>query len=144
MLPLQGCSTKSVRGENRCATDTIITQRGKETKIKRHIRPEDPTTENDAAQAFFSFFLGECHRPQRRTYTQSNDQCEQSLAFFLFPKGGGVVTGFRLLEEEGVHNKGDLCGPPRKLWGVADDVQCEGTTAATTVKHVEREREREK
>lgn len=53
-----------------------------------------------------------------------------------------MVTGFRLLEEEGVHNKGDLCGPPRKLWGVADDVQCEGTTAATTVKHVERERER--
>lgn len=52
-----------------------------------------------------------------------------------------MVAGFRLLEE-GVHNTGASVALPQVMGGIVNDVQCEETTAATTVKHVEREREK--
>lgn len=128
-------------------TPSSHTERDKETKIKRGTFDRKTRQRKTTPHRLSSFFLGECHRPQRRTYTQSSDQCEQSLAFFPLSEGRGVWSqdsGF--WRRRGYTIRGTPLWPsPQVMGGVADDVQCEGgRQRLLQSKHVEREREREK
>lgn len=140
---------ENVRGEGEIDVATDITTyhaeiRGDEDK-KRHIRPEDPTTENGAAQAFlfFSSLERATGLNDARTH-RATINVSRVWHFSSFPKGwGGEVStsggGFQE-GDPGDTNEGN--GPARRgLWMT---LQCEEeeVVAATTVNTTYREREK--
>lgn len=137
---------ENVRGEGEIDVATDITTyhaeiRGDEDK-KRHIRPEDPTTENGAAQAFlfFSSLERATGLNDARTH-RATINVSRVWHFSSFPKGWGGFDFRRGVSRRGPggHERRERT---RKTW-VVDDVTVRGRGGGYDSQHdVQREREK--